>query len=67
MGACLDVVLPYVVQRKQFGKPLSQFQMIQQMVADMQTRYESSRALVYSAATKLDTDTKTSVRDRKIV
>jgi len=54
MSACLDLVLPYTKQRKQFGKPLSSFQLIQAKIADMYTLLNSSRALVYSAARAAD-------------
>ncbi|XP_048491873.1 isovaleryl-CoA dehydrogenase, mitochondrial isoform X2 [Beta vulgaris subsp. vulgaris] len=43
MQACLDVVLPYVRQREQFGRPIGQFQFIQGKVADMYTSLQSSR------------------------
>ncbi|QHO38093.1 Isovaleryl-CoA dehydrogenase [Arachis hypogaea] len=49
MQACLDVVLPYVGQREQFGHPIGEFQFIQGKVADMYT-LSSSRAYVYSVA-----------------
>lgn len=48
--ACLEVSLQYVKEREQFGKPLSEFQAIQFKLADMATRIECARALVYSAA-----------------
>lgn len=43
MQACLDVVLPYVKQREQFGQPIGEFQFIQGKVADMYTALQSSR------------------------
>ncbi|CAA2966988.1 isovaleryl- dehydrogenase, mitochondrial [Olea europaea subsp. europaea] len=54
MQACLDVVLPYVRQREQFGQPIGQFQLIQGKVADMYTSLQSSRAYVYSVARDCD-------------
>ncbi|KMT02092.1 hypothetical protein BVRB_9g208200 [Beta vulgaris subsp. vulgaris] len=54
MQACLDVVLPYVRQREQFGRPIGQFQFIQGKVADMYTSLQSSRSYVYSVARDCD-------------
>jgi isovaleryl-CoA dehydrogenase len=54
MQACLDLVLPYVRQRKQFGQPIGNFQLVQGMIADMYTRLEAARAYVYSAAQACD-------------
>ncbi|KAL3530596.1 hypothetical protein ACH5RR_009918 [Cinchona calisaya] len=54
MQACLDVVLPYVRQREQFGQPIGQFQFIQGKLADMYTSLQSSRSYVYSVA--IDSD-----------
>jgi butyryl-CoA dehydrogenase len=51
----LDFALVYAQQRQQFGQPISSFQMIQQMLADMATKLEAARALVYSAAKAVDT------------
>ncbi len=48
--ACLDVVTKYCNDRKQFGKPIGQFQMNQDMVAQMATEVEAARLLVYKAA-----------------
>jgi isovaleryl-CoA dehydrogenase len=47
MQACLDVVLPYVRERKQFGKPIGAFQLMQAKVADMYVALNSARAYVY--------------------
>jgi butyryl-CoA dehydrogenase len=52
--AALDESLEYSKQRQQFGKPIAKFQAIQWMIADMATRIEASRYLVYSAAYKKD-------------
>lgn len=54
MQACLDVVLPYVRERKQFGQPLGQFQLMQAKVADMYVALSSSRAYVYAVARACD-------------
>ncbi|MFA7261366.1 MAG: isovaleryl-CoA dehydrogenase [Aeromonas bestiarum] len=54
MQACMDVVLPYVRERKQFGQAIGEFQLVQGKLADMYTRLASSRALVYSVATACD-------------
>ena len=48
--ACLDETLKYCNQRKQFGKPIGQFQMNQDMIAQMATDIEAARLLVYKAA-----------------
>jgi len=52
--AALDESVEYSKQRQQFGKPISSFQAIQWMIADMATRIEASRYLVYNAAYKKD-------------
>src|SRR3546814_2949373 len=52
--ACLDVVLPYVRDRKQFGKPIGSFQLIQAKVADMYVALNSARAYVYAVARACD-------------
>jgi len=54
MQACLDVVLPYVRERKQFGKSIGQFQLIQAKVADMYVALNSARAYVYAVARNCD-------------
>ncbi|KAJ6691590.1 ACYL-COA DEHYDROGENASE [Salix purpurea] len=54
MQACLDVVLPYIRQREQFGQPIGVFQFIQGKIADMYTSLQSSRAYVYSVARDCD-------------
>ncbi len=48
--ACLDVAVKYCNERKQFGKPIGQYQMNQDMIAQMATEIEASRLLVYKAA-----------------
>jgi isovaleryl-CoA dehydrogenase len=54
MQACLDVVIPYVRERKQFGQPIGQFQLIQAKVADMYVALSSARAYVYAVAKSCD-------------
>ena len=50
MQACLDVVLPYVRERKQFGKPIGSFQLMQAKIADMYVALNSARSYVYNVA-----------------
>ncbi|MEC3909329.1 isovaleryl-CoA dehydrogenase [Sphingobium sp. CR2-8] len=54
MQACLDVVLPYVRERKQFGKPIGAFQLMQAKIADMYVALNSARAYVYAVARACD-------------
>ena len=54
MAACLDMVMPYVHDRKQFGKPIGEFQLMQAKIADMYTALNSSRAYVYAVARACD-------------
>jgi isovaleryl-CoA dehydrogenase len=54
MGACLDAVLPYVHERKQFGQPIGTFQLVQGKIADMYTTMNASRAYVYAVAKACD-------------
>ena len=54
MQACLDTVLPYVRERKQFGKPIGSFQLMQGKVADMYVALNSARAYVYAVAKACD-------------
>ena len=54
MQACLDVVLPYVRERKQFGKAIGSFQLMQAKVADMYVALNSARAYVYAVARACD-------------
>ena len=56
MQACLDVVIPYVRERKQFGKPIGSFQLMQAKVADMYVALNSARAYVYAVARACDAD-----------
>jgi len=54
MQACLDIVLPYVRERKQFGKAIGSFQLMQGKIADMYVSLSSARAYVYSVARACD-------------
>jgi len=54
MQACLDVVLPYVHERKQFGQPIGQFQLMQGKLADMYTTLSACRAYVYAVGRACD-------------
>jgi isovaleryl-CoA dehydrogenase len=54
MQACMDVVLPYVRERKQFGRPIGSFQLMQGKVADMYVALNSARAYVYAVARACD-------------
>ncbi|MDB5695774.1 MAG: acyl-CoA dehydrogenase [Sphingomonas bacterium] len=54
MQACLDVVLPYLRERKQFGQAIGSFQLMQAKVADMYVALNSARAYVYAVAKSCD-------------
>ena len=54
MRACLDVVMPYVHDRKQFGRPIGEFELMQGKIADMYTAMNSCRAYVYAVAMAAD-------------
>jgi isovaleryl-CoA dehydrogenase len=54
MQACLDVVLPYVHEREQFGQKIGEFQLIQAKLADMYTSFNACRAYVYAVAQACD-------------
>jgi len=54
MAACLDAVLPYVHERKQFGQPIGEFQLMQGKLADMYATYSACRAYVYAVGQALD-------------
>jgi isovaleryl-CoA dehydrogenase len=54
MAACLDEVMPYMVERKQFGQPIGNFQLMQGKIADMYTAMNSARAYVYECAKACD-------------
>jgi isovaleryl-CoA dehydrogenase len=54
MQACLDVVLPYVHERRQFGQAIGEFQLVQGKLADMYTIANAARAYVYTVARACD-------------
>jgi isovaleryl-CoA dehydrogenase len=54
MAACLDTVIPYIRERKQFGVPVGSFQLMQAKVADMYVPLNSARAYVYAVAGACD-------------
>jgi alkylation response protein AidB-like acyl-CoA dehydrogenase len=53
-GACLDQALGYVQERRQFGKPLAEFQALQFRLADMATDLEAARLMIYKAASMVE-------------
>ena len=54
MAACMDLVMPYMHDRKQFGQPIGEFQLMQGKIADMYTTMNSCRAYVYAVAEACD-------------
>ena len=54
MAACLDEIMPYLNERKQFGQPIGNFQLMQGKIADMYTAMNSARAYVYEVAKACD-------------
>jgi isovaleryl-CoA dehydrogenase len=65
MAACMDAVLPYVHERKQFGQPIGEFQLIQAKLADMYSTWMACRAYVYQvgkACDKATSDTQRKLR-----
>ena len=54
MQACMDVVLPYIHERKQFGQAIGEFQLMQGKIADMYTTMNAARAYVYAVAKACD-------------
>ena len=54
MAACLDEIMPYMAERKQFGQPIGSFQLMQGKMADMYTAMNSARAYVYEVAKACD-------------
>ena len=59
MAACLDEVMPYVKERKQFGEPIGNFQLMQAKIADMYTALNTARAYTYEVAKACDAGTVT--------
>ncbi|MFP3920106.1 MAG: isovaleryl-CoA dehydrogenase [Dichotomicrobium sp.] len=54
MAACLDEIMPYMAERKQFGQPIGSFQLMQAKIADMYVKMNSARAYVYETARACD-------------
>jgi isovaleryl-CoA dehydrogenase len=54
MQACMDIVLPYIHERKQFGQPIGTFQLVQGKVADMYVTMNAAKAYVYAVAKACD-------------
>ncbi len=54
MAACMDMIMPYLSERKQFGQPIGSFQLMQGKIADMYTAMNSARAYVYEVAKACD-------------
>jgi len=54
MRACMDLVMPYVHDRKQFGRPIGEFQLMQGKIADMYTTMNACRSYVYAVAAACD-------------
>ena len=54
MAACMDAVLPYVHERRQFGHTIGEFQLIQGKLADLYTTWQPSRAYVYAVGQACD-------------
>ena len=54
IAACLDEIMPYMAERKQFGQPIGSFQLMQGKIADMYTALNSTRAYVYEVAKACD-------------
>ncbi|MEP1355101.1 MAG: isovaleryl-CoA dehydrogenase [Tateyamaria sp.] len=57
MAACMDEIMPYMAERKQFGQPIGSFQLMQGKIADMYTAMNSARAYVYEVAKACDRGT----------
>jgi len=55
MTACMDVVLPYVHERKQFGRPIGEFELMQGKLADMYSTWNACKSYVYTVAKAADT------------
>jgi isovaleryl-CoA dehydrogenase len=54
MQACMDVVIPYVHERKQFGRAIGEFQLMQAKLADMYTTMNAAKSYVYAVARACD-------------
>ncbi|MBL8384510.1 MAG: isovaleryl-CoA dehydrogenase [Burkholderiales bacterium] len=65
MAACLDVVVPYVHERRQFGQPIGEFQLMQGKLADMYAAWSACRAYAYAVGEALDRGDLTGTAARK--
>jgi len=65
MSACLDVVVPYLHERKQFGQPIGEFQLMQGKLADMYSTWSACRAYAYAVGEALDRGTLAGTAARK--
>ena len=65
MSACLDVVVPYLHERKQFGQPIGEFQLMQGKLADMYSTWSACRAYTYAVGEALDRGSLTGTAARK--
>ena len=54
MQAAMDIVIPYIHERQQFGKPIGTFQLVQGKIADMYTKMNACKAYVYAVAAACD-------------
>jgi isovaleryl-CoA dehydrogenase len=54
MAACMDVVMPYIHEREQFGQPIGEFQLMEGKIADMYVTMNACRAYVYAVASACD-------------
>lgn len=54
MQRCMDITIPYVIERKQFGQSIGDFQIMQAKIADMYTSLQATRSMVYSLARLAD-------------
>ena len=57
MQAALDVVIPYLHERRQFGRPIGEFQLMQGKLADLYTTWQACRAYVYAVGAQCDRGT----------
>jgi isovaleryl-CoA dehydrogenase len=62
MAACMDIVVPYVHDRQQFGQPIGEFQLMQAKLADMYSTMMACRAYVYALGRACDAATQETVR-----
>src|SRR5438477_9150852 len=65
MDACMDIVLPYVHEREQFGQPIGEFQLMQGKLADMYTTFMACKAYVYAVGRECDATPKGTRSPRK--